>query len=358
VPGPSPPKGRGATVNPAGRFEPRQLEHVWDDLESAGFDGVLPRPATQVFHDDARTVLSRNDSPDVPFDVSVNPYRGCEHGCAYCFARPTHSYLNLSPGLDFETKIFAKPEAAELLRQELAKPGYRCVPIALGTNTDPYQPIERTMRITRKILELLAAHEHPFGIVTKSALVLRDLDLIAEAAARRQANVMISITSLDASLASALEPRAAAPERRLATLRALSEAGVPCGVLASPMIPALNDHELERILEAARNAGATVAGWSLVRLPHEVKEIFSAWLDVHAPTRKAKILGGVRETRGGALNDPRFGARMRGEGPYAQLLARRFDVAVSRLGLVRERFNLDTGRFRKPSRDGAQRRLV
>ncbi|HUC43551.1 MAG TPA: PA0069 family radical SAM protein [Candidatus Sulfotelmatobacter sp.] len=358
-PGPEPPKGRGSPVNPAGRFEPRSFEPVWDDLESARDEGLAGGvgPATELFVDTARTILTTNDSPDVPFDVSINPYRGCEHGCAYCFARPSHAYLNLSPGLDFETKIFFKPDAPRLLERELAKPGYVCKPIALGTNTDPYQPAERRLRLTRRILEILSSREHPFGIVTKSALVLRDIDLIGPAAARTQANVMVSITTLDPALAGCLEPRAASPGRRLETLRALSAAGIPCGVLASPMIPGLNDHELERILEASREAGATIAGFILVRLPHEVKEVFTAWLTTNVPNRKEKVLSAIRSTRGGALYDPRFGARMRGEGPYAEILARRFAVATKRLGFARERFALDTSRFRPVAADSSPRGL-
>jgi DNA repair photolyase len=354
VPGPEPPKGRGATANPEGRFEPRRVEAVWDDRAA---DEPAAAPATEVFTDHARTILTRNDSPDVPFDVSVNPYRGCEHGCAYCFARPSHAYLNLSPGLDFETKIFAKPDAPRLLARELAKPGYRCSPIALGTNTDPYQPIERTMRITRDLLEVLAAHNHPFSIVTKSALVLRDLDLIADAAACGRASVFLSITTLDGGLASRLEPRAAAPHRRLDALRAVSDAGVPCGVLASPMIPGLNDHELEAILAAAAGAGARHAGIILVRLPHEVKEVFSAWLDEHEPTRAAKVLSLIRQARGGKLYDATFGERMKGEGPYAAILSRRFEVACRRHGFDRERPKLDTSSFRVPGRPAPQRGL-
>jgi DNA repair photolyase len=350
-----PPKGRGATVNPAGRFEPRRVEAVWDDLGSD--DDVPPNPATTIFIDKARTVLTRNDSPDVPFDVSLNPYRGCEHGCAYCFARASHPFLNMSAGLDFETKIFAKPEAAALLRRELTKPGYRCAAIAFGTNTDPYQPIERKLRIVRGILELLVAHEHPFSVVTKSALILRDLDLIAAAAARGQAAAFLSVTTLDAGLASRLEPRASAPHRRLAALRALAGAGVPCGVLASPMIPGLNDHELERILDAGAEAGATIAGTILVRLPHEVKEVFTSWLEAHEPSRAGKILSLIKQARGGKLNDPSFGTRMTGRGPYAAMLGRRFDVACARLGLSRDRPRLDTSRFRRPAAEDAQRSL-
>ena len=354
MPGREPPKGRGAVANPVGRFEPRSLEPVFDDLDPSD---LPPSPRTETFTEVARRILTRNDSPDVPFDVSINPYRGCEHGCAYCFARPSHAYMNLSPGLDFETKIFVKPDAARLLARELAKPGYVCTPIALGTNTDPYQPIERERRITRSILEVLAEHRNPFSIVTKSALVLRDLDLIAAEAAARRASVFLSVTTLDRGLARRLEPRASAPQRRLEAIRALAQAGVPTGVLASPMIPALNDHELEAILDAAASAGAVHANYILVRLPHEVKGVFAGWLAEHYPQRAAKILDRIRETRGGKLYDPRFGARMRGEGPYAEILARRFQVASHRLGFDRVRPSLDTGAFRVPARSSPQRAL-
>ena len=337
----TPVHGRGATENPAGRFEPRWFER--DEEE-----GAAEARETEIFHDASRTVIATNDSPDISFTQSINPYRGCEHGCSYCFARPSHAYLNLSPGLDFETKIFVKPEAPHLLAGELSRRGYVCSPIALGTNTDPYQPIERRLRITRGILEVLTEHEHPFTIVTKSALVVRDLDLIAPAASRRQAAVYLSVTTLDAELARRLEPRAAVPERRLDALRALSAAGVPCGVMAAPMIPGLNDHELERILEASRDAGASTAGWVLLRLPHELKGIFTSWLQAHVPTQAEKVLSRIRETRGGELYDARFGARQRGQGPYAEMLARRFAVAARRLGLDRKHAPLDTSRFRKP----------
>ena len=357
MPGPGEPtKGRGATVNPAGRFEPRRVEAVWDDVVFDA-DDPQPNPATEVFLDKTRTILAKNDSPDVPFDVSVNPYRGCEHGCSYCFARATHPFLNLSAGLDFETKIFAKPEAPALLRREIGKPGYVCRSIAFGTNTDPYQPLERKMRIMRAILELLVAHEHPFSIVTKSALILRDLDLIAKAAARRQASAFLSVTTLDPDLASRMEPRAATPHRRLGALQALSAAGVPCGVMASPMIPGLNDHELEKILEAGAAAGATIAGMTLVRLPHEVKEVFSSWLEANEPSRASKILSLIRQAHGGKLYDSTFEKRMTGEGPYMEMLSRRFHVACSRLGLNRERHTLDTSRFRRPAKPTPQRSL-
>ncbi|MGH9749020.1 MAG: PA0069 family radical SAM protein, partial [Candidatus Polarisedimenticolia bacterium] len=318
-----PRRGRGAVDNPAGRFEKRRVappEEIWWD-EDEGPPAAVP---TTVTPETTRTILARNDSPDIGFDRSINPYKGCEHGCVYCFARPTHSYLGLSPGLDFETKIFSKPEAAALLRGELSRPGYRCAVIALGANTDPYQPAERRLRITRSILEVLLEFRHPVGIVTKSSLVLRDLDLLVAFAALRLASVYVSITTLDADLARRMEPRAASPARRLRTIQALARAGVPAGVLASPMIPGLNDPELERILEEAAAAGARSAGYILLRLPHEVKEIFTGWLEARYPLRAAKVLALIRETRGGNLYDPAFGERMRGSGPYADLLARRF----------------------------------
>ena len=342
---PSPVRGRGSATNPPGRFEPRWFE---SEEDPAG----APPAETQVFVDATRGIIAHNDSPDVGFSQSINPYRGCEHGCSYCFARPSHAFLNLSPGLDFETKIFTKPDASRLLKKELARPAYVCSPIALGTNTDPYQPLERRLRITRGILEVLVEHEHPFTIVTKSALVVRDLDLIAPAAARRQAAVHLSITTLDPGLASRMEPRAATPARRLDALRALGAAGVPCGVMAAPMIPGLNDHELERILEAARDAGATSAGWVLLRLPHELKGLFESWLKLHEPTQADKVLSRIRETRGGGLYDARFGTRQRGQGVYADLLARRFKVAAGRLGLDRRHEPLDVSRFRKPGPKG------
>ena len=347
-------KGRGAVGNPEGRFETTRLapgDYGW----ALGDEEDAPPPLqTTVTPEKTRTILSRNDSPDISFDRSINPYKGCEHGCVYCFARPTHSYLGLSPGLDFETKIFSKPDAAKLLREELRRPGYRCEVIALGANTDPYQPVERDLKITRSILEVLLEHGHPVGIVTKGSLVLRDIDLLAAMAARRLATVMISITTLDRSLARRMEPRAASPERRLGTLRALSEAGIPVGVLSSPMIPGLNDAELERILEAAASAGARTAGYVILRLPHELQSIFAEWLEAHYPMRAAHVLNLVRETRGGKLYDSEFGQRMKGTGPYADLLRRRFETACRRLGLSRNRMDLDTTQFRVPPRAGDQ----
>jgi DNA repair photolyase len=322
-------------------------------LESdAEAEDAPARLATTVSPERVRSIITRNDSPDVPFDRSINPYRGCEHGCIYCFARPTHAYLGLSPGLDFESRLFSKPDAPRKLAQELARPGYRCEVIALGANTDPYQPVERDERITRRILEVLADYRHPVSIVTKSNLVLRDLDLLAPMAARRLASVFFSVTTLDRELARRMEPRAPTPARRLEAMRSLSAAGVPTGILASPMIPGLNDGELERILAAAAEAGAVTAGYILLRLPGEVATLFSEWLQAHYPDRKKHVLSLVRQTRAGKLYDPRFGERMRGTGAYAELLARRFAVATKKLGLSR-RPELDLTQFRVPASSGA-----
>ena len=308
--------------------------------------------------DASRSVLVRNASPDIPFEQSINPYRGCEHGCIYCYARPSHAYLGLSPGLDFETKIYAKLDAAALLERELARPGYRCQPIALGTNTDVYQPQERRLGITRAILEVLAQCRHPVTIVTKSAAVLRDLDLLAPMATDGLASVAVSVTTLDAGLARTLEPRAAAPHRRLETLRALCKAGVPARVMVAPIIPGLNDHELEAVLEAAAAAGADQASYVLLRLPHELKELFGAWLEAHAPLRAEHVLSLIRQCRGGRLNDPNFGSRMRGQGAYAELIGRRFALARRRLGLERPRPPLRTDLFEAPGAGRKQLRLL
>ncbi len=357
---PAPPsKGRGATFNPANRFR-RDDREAFDDGwagPASDEDDALPPLKTTVAIQAARTIIARNESPDIPFTQSINPYQGCEHGCIYCYARPSHAYLDLSPGLDFETKLFAKPNAAALLRAELARPGYVCDPIALGTNTDPYQPIEREWKVTRAILELLAACEHPFSIVTKSALVERDLDLIAPMALRDMVRVYVSVTTLDRELARKLEPRAASPQRRLQTVKTLSEAGVPVGVLVAPVIPQLNDHDLEAILEAASASGATDAGWILLRLPLEVAPLFREWLDTHYPLRAAHVMSLVQQLRGGRDNDPRFGSRMRGSGEFAWLLERRFNLAAKRLGLNRERAPLDRTRFRPPKANTQQAEL-
>jgi len=346
-----PPKGRGATINPEGRFESRVRESIDDGWDTQP-DEELPKLETTVTEEIAKSIIARNESPDVGFNQSINPYRGCEHGCIYCYARPTHAYLNLSPGLDFETKLFAKVNAAELLREELSHPGYQCDVIALGANTDPYQPIEREFRITRQILEVLAECEHPVGIATKSSMVERDLDLLAPMAQQRLAHVFVSITTLDHEIARRLEPRAAAPQRRLQTIKTLSEAGVPCGVLVAPVIPVLTDSAVEKVLEAAREAGATMAGYVLLRLPYEVKDLFKAWLEEHYPLKASHVMSRVRDMRGGKEYDSEFGSRMRGEGKFAELLAKRFKVACQRLGFNRNRESLDTARFRPPQRDG------
>ena len=349
-------KGRGAASNPPCRFEP--TARVAFDDGWGGLDEELPPLATTVQIDATRTIITRNDSPDVPFDRSINPYRGCEHGCVYCFARPSHAFLGLSPGQDFETRLFAKPDAPALLAEELRRPGYRCRVIALGTNTDPYQPIERTRRITRGVLEVLAAHNHPVGIVTTSALVVRDIDILAPMAARRLARVYISVTTLDGGLARRLEPRAPAPARRLEAVRRLAAAGIPVGVLVAPVIPALNDSEIERILAAAAEAGALSAGYVLLRLPREVKDLFVEWLAVHAPDKAKRVMGLVRDTRGGRDYDSRWGKRMTGTGAYAEMIARRFRLASRRLGLDRRDWTLDTSRFQPPARAGDQLSLL
>jgi DNA repair photolyase len=350
-------RGRGAIGNPAGRFERRTVGPLDESVEVLDQEPVAAPLPTVVTPEAIRSILTRNDSPDVPFGVSINPYRGCEHGCVYCFARPSHAYLGLSPGLDFETRIVSKPDAPEVLRRELARRGYRCETIALGANTDPYQPVERKLGLTRRILEVLREHDHPVAIVTKSDLVLRDLDLLAPMAARRLASVMISVTTLDRTLARLMEPRAPTPGRRLEAMRALSGAGVPAGVLSSPMILGLNDHELESILEQAAGAGAVTAGYVLLRLPLEIKQLFSEWLEAHYPLKAAKVLALVRETRGGRLYDSTFGVRMRGTGPLADLLRRRFEVACARLGFDRSRVALDTTLFRSPAEPGGQMKL-
>jgi len=350
-----PNKGRGAVTNPAGRFEPTRRvadDDGWGEHDDADF---APAPLrTTVSPDRSRSVITRNNSPDVGFSQSINPYRGCEHGCVYCYARPSHAYLGLSPGLDFESKLFAKHDAAAVLERELSRPGYRCDVIALGTNTDPYQPIERERQITRRILEVLARCNHPVSIVTKSALILRDLDILGDMAARGLASAMISVTTLDRGLARRMEPRAATPSRRLEAIRALNEAGVPAGVMAAPIIPGLTDHEIEPILAAAGRAGACAAGFTLVRLPHEIKDLFRNWLAAHAPLRAAHVERLIRETRGGKLNDPDFGSRMRGTGPYAEQIRQRFSLACKRFGIPRRFPALDTAQFRPPSKPSAQ----
>lgn len=340
-------KGRGAPSNPEGRFETRTATREDDgwvrDEEPA------PRPETTVTIERARSIISRNDSPDIHFTQSINAYRGCEHGCIYCYARPSHSYLNLSAGIDFETKLFAKTNAAELLRKELAKPGYICSPINLGANTDPYQPIERRYRITRSIIEVLAEHSHPFTIITKNALVERDMDLLAELAKKRLVHIFVSVTSLDNRLASTLEPRASAPHRRLKAVAALNDARVPCGVMVAPIIPMVTDRYLERILETAAQAGARAAGYTVVRLPHELKQLFREWLALHVPERAEHVMSLIQQMRGGRDNDARFGSRMRGEGEIAELIRQRFQLACRKHGINQTRnVALDTTRFHAP----------
>ena len=345
-------RGRGATVNPGARFDRLQGEAFddgWGTLEEA-FAELPPLPTT-LTRDASRTAISWNTSPDIGFDRAVNPYRGCEHGCIYCYARPTHAYLGYSPGLDFETKLVFKPDVAEQLERELRKPGYVARPLALGSNTDPYQPVERTLKLTRSVIEVLERFGHPFSIVTKSAGVLRDLDILQRAAKRGLVRVWLSVTTLDPGLARVMEPRAATPPRRLAAVAALAQAGVPAGVLAAPMIPGLNDAEMERILAAAAAAGANTAAYVLLRLPHELRQMFEAWLTQHFPDRARHVLNLVRETRGGALSDSRFGDRFVGTGVYSDLLARRFNRAARQHGL-HERHDLDCSQFRPPPGQG------
>ena len=340
--------GRGATVNPAVRYD-RQHSEAFDDgwgtLEEA-FAGLPPLP-TALIKDSSRSVISWNTSPDIGFDRAVNPYRGCEHGCIYCYARPSHAYLGYSPGLDFETKLVFKPDVAEQLERELRKPGYVARPLALGSNTDPYQPVERTLKLTRSVLEVLERFGHPLSIVTKSAGVLRDVDILGRMAERGLVRVWLSVTTLDPALARKMEPRAAAPRRRLEAVTALAAAGIPVGVLAAPMIPGLNDAELERILAAAAEAGAGTSNYVLLRLPLELRQMFEAWLAQHFPDRARHVLNLVRETRGGALNDSKFHSRFGGSGVYADLLARRFARAARQHGLL-QREDLDCSQFAPP----------
>ena len=349
-------KLRGALSQIQGRFEHAERSPC-DDGWAQEADAP-PAPPTTVREETARSIIARNDSPDVPFEQSINPYRGCEHGCIYCYARPSHAYLELSPGLDFETRLFAKTNAVALLRQELSKRGYRARPIAFGTNTDCYQPIERRYKIMRALLELLAACEHPLTIVTKSALIERDIDLLAPMAKKNLVKAFVSITSLDHRLARTLEPRAASPRRRVDAIRALAAAGIPCGVMVAPIIPALTDPSMEAVLEAGAQAGATMAGWILLRLPNEVRPLFKEWLAAHHPQRADHVISIVRQTRGGRENDPNFGSRMTGAGNFAELIGRRFELACRRLGLNSEdnhmasRGGLDCSRFRPPQESG------
>src|SRR5271168_2186539 len=346
-------RGRGAQSNAGGRFEAEArvaFDDGWQSLEE------LPPFKTTVTLDTSRKVIARNDSPDIGFDRSINPYRGCEHGCVYCFARPTHAYLGLSPGLDFETKLFYKADAVNILQAQLAKPKYVCKPIALGINTDGYQPLEKRLEVTRGILAVLARCRHPVTIVTKSALILRDLDLLTDLARDRLVSVMLSITSLSDDIKRTLEPRTASPLARLRVVRELSRAGVPVGVLVAPVIPAITDHEMEAILEQAHEAGASSAGYVLLRLPHELKILFREWLNDHYPDRAAHVMSLINQARGGKDYDSQFGVRMKGTGAYAELLRARFDLAKRKLGLERaeERYELDTSRFRPPGPAGSQ----
>ena len=350
-----PAPGRAAGGNETGRFEAHSLEPVhdgWDIVED------LPPVRTEVRDEAPRRVITRNDSPDLPFDRSINPYRGCEHGCIYCYARPTHAWLGMSAGLDFESRLIARPGAAEALEREIAARGYVPRAIALGSNTDPYQPVERDRGITRAILEVLSAWNHPVTIVTKGALIERDLDILAPMAERGLAHAAISITTLDAALCRAMEPRAPSPLRRLRAVRALSEAGVPVRVSASPMIPALTDHELEGILGAAAEAGARAASAIALRLPREVAPLFRDWLDAHAPDRAARVMGRVRELHGGRDYDPEWHTRMTGQGVWADLLERRFRIACRRLGLSSRSVPLRTDLFARPPRPGDQLTLI
>lgn len=344
---PSPPAGRGAFSNPGGRFESRLTAAVddgWGSLEEP-----LPPVDTEVHPEPARTIITRNQSPDIPFDQSINPYRGCEHGCIYCYARPSHAYLNLSPGLDFERKLFFKADAGRLLSQELAKPGYRCTPIALGANTDPYQPIEKRFRVTRQILEVLKRCRHPVTIITKGSLIERDLDLLKSLAADQLVSVAISLPTLDEALKRTLEPRAPSAAARLRVMGRLAAAGIPVGVMVAPVIPALTDHELENVLEKAASAGASFANYVVLRLPYEVKDLFREWLAVHEPLKANHVMSRIGALRGGHENDPRFGTRMAGTGVYADLLRQRFRIASRRFGLSgRSATSLQTQLFRAP----------
>ncbi len=348
-------RGRGAGINPSGRYEPfarSVVDDGWNSLDD------LPAFKTDVQVEKPKTIITRNSSPDISFDRSVNPYRGCEHGCVYCFARPTHAYMGLSAGLDFESRLFAKPNAAELLERELSKPGYEVKSIAIGTNTDPYQPVEKTWRIMREILEVLEAANHPVGIVTKSALVLRDIDILQRMAAKGLAKVALSVTTLDRTLARAMEPRAATPAKRLETIKTLSEAGIPTMVMMAPIIPGLTDSEIERVLESASTAGAREVGYVLLRLPLEVSPLFKEWLLRHYPNRYRHVLSLLRSMRDGKDYDAEWNKRMRGTGPYAFQIRRRFEMTARRLGLNETRTELRCDRFTPPKGAGVQLALL
>ena len=346
-------RGRGATLNPSGRFEPIS-HHIFDD----GWQTLdeLPPFKTEVTEERPRSIITTNKSPDISFDRSINPYRGCEHGCIYCFARPSHAYMGLSSGLDFESKLFAKPNAARLLKAELSKKGYKPRTIAIGTNTDPYQPVENERRITREILEVLEAADHPVAIVTKSALVTRDIDILSRMAEKNLVRVALSVTTMDRKLARAMEPRASTPALRLKAIHDLAHAGIPASVMIAPVIPALNDHEIERILDSARGAGATGAGYILLRLPHEVSPLFRDWLLQHYPDRYRHVMNVLRSMRGGKDYDAEWGKRMRGQGPYAMQIGRRFEIAARKLGFNENSIPLRTDLFNPPA--GAEKQLA
>ena len=346
-------KGRGIVSNAGSRFLSRQTEAVDDGWYRDPQEGES-RPATEINIDHSKTTLTKNASPDIPFDVSINPYKGCEHGCAYCYARPTHAYLDLSPGLDFETRIYAKPDAASLLRQAFDRPAYRPEVIALGANTDPYQPVERKLKITRQILEVMQQYRHPVTIVTKSSLIERDIDILADMAKHNLAEVAISVTSLNRELCRRLEPRATAPQRRLQTIRRLTEHGIPVAVLFAPVIPMLNDNEIESVLTAIHDAGARSASYVMLRLPHEVKQLFQEWLQIHYPLKAERIMNIVRDMRGGREYDSRFGARQTGEGNYAELFAQRFRLKCKKLRLNKTKVLLDASQFTGQSLRDAQ----
>lgn len=345
-------RGRGAKSNLSGRYESLQRDDFDDGWTEQ--DGEPARIDTSVSVEKARKIITRNDSPDIGFNQSINPYRGCEHGCIYCYARPAHAYMGLSPGIDFESKLFCKPDAARLLEAELRKPSYRPERIHIGGNTDPYQPIERKLKITRAVLEVLDRFNHPLSIITKSNLIIRDVDILGPMARRNLASAFISITTLDRALARAMEPRAATPARRLEAIARLAEAGVPTGVGFAPVIPGLNDHELEAVLEAAAKAGATSAMFVTLRLPLEIKDLFREWLAEARPDRAGRVMSLIRQARGGLDYDPQWGSRMRGTGPVADLIASRFNVAVRKLGLNRRDREVDLSQFRPPPQAGDQ----
>lgn len=344
-------RGRGTPESPDTRFLDTTRNAVDD-----GWDGMdLPEAVqTTVTQEHPKTIISHNQSPDIPFEASINPYRGCEHGCIYCYARPSHAYMDLSPGIDFETRLFAKPDAAKLLRAELSKRNYKCTPIALGSNTDPYQPIERDWQITRSLLEVLNEFNHPLTIVTKSCLIERDLDILTELARKRLIQVFVSVTTLDGDLARKMEPRATAPWRRLETISKLKQAGVPVGVMFAPVIPVLNDPEMETVLTRAAEAGAISAGYVMLRLPHEVKQLFRTWLQTHYPLKASHVMNRVRDIRGGRDNDPEFASRMRGNGIYAAIIEQRFRAICERLGLNRTDVLLETSLFRRTAKQKNQ----